>query len=95
MMESFLQAEVAQVIGAKLVAEEAGELLVLFEESVLPVGAENVMTMVDLIDHRGQFPPQAFVQAGAEDLADAVGRQPPEADLTASLEDLVKWGSGV
>src|SRR5579859_3614722 len=56
MIEPFLQTEVTQVIGAKLVAEEAGELLVLFEKSVLPVGAEDVMAMLDLIDDRGQFP---------------------------------------
>ena len=30
MSESFLQAEVAQIVGAKLVAEEPGELLILF-----------------------------------------------------------------
>src|SRR5580700_9543764 len=89
MVESFLQAEVAQVIGAKLVAEEAGELLVLFEEGVLPVGAEDVMAMLDLIDDRGQFPMQSFVQAHAEDLADPIRRQTPEADFTASFEDLV------
>src|ERR1700728_718759 len=89
MVESFLQAEVAQVIGAKFVAEEAGELLVLFEEGVLPVGAEDVMAMLDLIDDRGQFPMQPFVQAHAEDLADPIRRQTPEADFTASFEDLV------
>ena len=38
-IEPFLQTEVAQIIGAKLVAEEAGELLVLFEKSILPIGA--------------------------------------------------------
>ena len=30
MSESFLEAEVAQIVGAKLVAEEPGELLILF-----------------------------------------------------------------
>ena len=55
MIESFLQAEVAQVIGAKLVAEEAGELLVLFEEGVFPVGAEDVMAMLDLIEDGSQL----------------------------------------
>ncbi len=53
MIEPFLETEIAQVIGAKLVAEEAGELLVLFEERVFPVGAEDVMAMLDLIDDRG------------------------------------------
>src|SRR6267143_3380698 len=75
MIESFFQAEVAQVIGAKLVAEEAGELLVLFEEGVLPIGAEDVMAMLDLIDDRGEFPMQPFIEPHAEDLADPVRRQ--------------------
>src|ERR1700680_1282992 len=92
MIESFLQAEVAQVIGAKLVAEEAGELLVLFEQGVLPVGAEDVMAMLDLIDDRGEFPMQPFVQPHAEDLADAVCREPPQADFAASFKDFVNGG---
>src|SRR3979411_731623 len=85
MIESFLQAEVAQVIGAKLVAEEAGELLVLFEKSILPVGAEDVMAMLDLIDDRGEFPMQPFIEPHAEDLADPVRRQPPQADFAPSF----------
>src|ERR1700733_12144340 len=89
MIEPFLQAEVAQVIGAKLVAEEAGELLVLFEEGVLPVGAEDVMAMLDLIDERGKFPMQLFVQTHAEDLADPIRRQTPEVDFAAPFEDLM------
>ena len=89
MIEAFLQAEVAQVVGAEFVAEEAGELLVLFEEGVLPIGAEDVMAMLDLIDDRGEFSLQPFVQPHAEDLADPVRRQPPEADFAAAFEDLV------
>ena len=33
MIQPFLQAEVAQVVGEQFVAQEAGELLVLFEEA--------------------------------------------------------------
>src|SRR3979411_1027252 len=89
MIESFFQAEVAQVIGAKLVAEEAGELLVLFEKSVLPVGAEDVMAMLDLIDDRGQLPMQPFVEHDAVNLGDPVRRQSPQADFAASFKDFV------
>ena len=49
-IQAFLQTEVAQVVGAKLIAEEAGELFVLFEEGVLPVSAEDVVAMLNLID---------------------------------------------
>ena len=66
-----------------------GELLVLLEEGVLPVGAENMMAVLDLVDDRGQFAVQPLVEAHAEDLADPVGGQPPQADLAAPLEDLV------
>src|SRR5579864_447149 len=89
MIETFLEAEVAQVIGAKLVAEEAGELFVLFQKSILPVGAEDVMAMPDLIDDGGEFPMQPFVEPHAEDLADPVGRQPPQAYFTTSFKDFV------
>ena len=89
MVEPFLQAEVAQVIGTEFVAQEAGELFVLFEEGVFPVGAEDVMAVLDLIDDGGEFSAQPLVEPDAEDLADAVGRQTPQADFAASLEDFV------
>ena len=64
MIEAFLQAEVAQIVGAEFVAQEAGELLILFEKGVLPVGAENVMAVLDLVDDGGQFAAQSLVAAG-------------------------------
>lgn len=88
-IQPLLEAEVAQVVGAEFVSQKAGELLILFEEGILPVGAKDMMAVLDLVDHGGQLPAQALAQADAKDLADAVGRQPPAADLAASLEDLV------
>ncbi len=89
MIESLLQAEVAQVVGAEFVAQEAGELLVLLEKRMFPVRSENMMAVLDLIDHRGQFAAQSLIQADAEDLADAVCRQPPQTDFATALEDVV------
>jgi hypothetical protein len=89
MIEAFLQTEVAQVVGAEFVAQETGELLILLEKGMFPVRPENVMAMLDLIDHGGEFPWQPFVQPDAKDLADVVGRQPPQADLATALKDLV------
>jgi hypothetical protein len=77
MIEAFVQTKVAQIIGTKFIAQEARELFVLFEKSILPVGAVDVMAMLDLIDDRGQLSVQPFVQPDAEDLTDAVGGQPP------------------
>ncbi len=36
-LRTFLEAEIAQVAGADLIAQEGGELLVLLDEGVLPV----------------------------------------------------------
>jgi hypothetical protein len=88
-IQPLLQTEVPQVVGAQFIAEVAGELFVLFEKGVLPAGAENMMSVLDLVDDGGQLPVESFVQADTEDLADAVGRQPPQAEFTAALEDFV------
>jgi hypothetical protein len=45
MVESFLQTEVAQVVGAEFVAQVAGELLILFEKSVLPLAHQICVQM--------------------------------------------------
>ena len=41
MIESFLQCEVAQVVGAELMAEETREFLIRLQECVFPVGSEK------------------------------------------------------
>src|SRR5450755_1000366 len=89
MVESLFEAEVAQIIGADLVAQKARELFVLLEKGILPVGAKDVVAVLDPIDDRGQFPVQPLVQADAENLTDAVSSEAPQADLAAPLEDLV------
>lgn len=55
-IQALLEAEVAQVVGAEFVSQKAGELLVLFEEGILPVGAKNMVTVLDLVDDGGQLP---------------------------------------
>src|SRR5450759_37549 len=89
MIESFLHAEVAQVIGTEFIAQETGELLVLLEERMFPIRPENVMPVLDLIDHRRKLPRQSVVQADAEDFADPVRREPPQSDFATALKDFV------
>jgi hypothetical protein len=55
MVQSFLEPEVGEVVGAQLVAQERGEFLILLEEGVLEVGAEDMMAMLDLIDDGGEL----------------------------------------
>src|ERR1017187_8292218 len=89
MVQPLLQTEVGQVIGAGLVAQIGRELLVLLDEGVAIVGAEDVMAMLDLLDDRVQLALQFFGDALPEDLGDLVGRHAPHADFTAAFEDLV------
>ena len=89
MVESFLETKVAEIVGTKLVAQEVGELLILFEKSILPINPKNVMAVLDLIDDGRQLSPQPLVQAGAKDLADATGGKAPQAYFTAAFKDFV------
>ena len=73
MVQSLLKTEVGKVVGDQFVAQEGGELFVLFEEGVLEVGAEDVMAVLDAIDDGGELAADLAVQARAEDLSDLVG----------------------
>jgi hypothetical protein len=88
-VEAFAQVEIPQVVGTEFETQETGEFLVLAQECVLPIHAEDVMTVLDLLEDGCELAAQSFVQPHAEDLADAVGGQTPESDLAAALEDFV------
>ena len=49
MLQSLLQSEIGQIVGADLIAQEGGELFVLLDEGVFEVGAEDVMPVLDLL----------------------------------------------
>src|SRR5215470_10643241 len=86
MLQTFLQSEIAKIVGAELVAQEGGELFVLLEEAVLPVGAEDVMAVLDLFQGGVQLASQPTGESGAEDFRDLVGGQAPQSQLTTALE---------
>src|SRR5260370_16381341 len=71
------------------IAQQGAELFVLLQERVLPVSAEDMMTVFDLIDDGAQFTAQLLSEPHAEELRDPVGSQSPKADLAAALEDLM------
>ena len=58
MIEAFLETKVTQIVGTEFIAQIARELFILFEKSVLPVSAEDVMAMFDLIENGGQLSAQ-------------------------------------
>src|SRR6202047_4057932 len=77
MVQSLFEAEVGEVVGDQLVAQEGRELFVLFEEGVLEVGAGGVVAVLNAIDDGGELAAHPAVQAGAEDLSDFVCSQAP------------------
>src|SRR5260221_3637945 len=77
MVQSLFEPEVGEVVGDQLVAQEGGELFVLFEEGVLEVGAEDVMAVLSAIDEGGQLAAHPAVQTGADALSGFVGSQSP------------------
>ena len=90
MIQAFLQAEVGQVVGAEpRCADSVENFSYCLMKALLPVGAENVMAVLDLFDRPCSACPSASCEAHAEDLGDLVGRQAPQADFAAALEDLV------
>lgn len=77
MVESFLQPEVRQVVGAHFVADEHRELSVLLDEGFLAVSAKYVMAVT------------LAVEADAENLAALLRGQSPEAQFAATFEEFV------
>src|ERR1700687_2763586 len=77
-VEVFLQAEVTQVVRTNLVAQEGGKLFVLFEESILPIGAVDVMAVLDLLNDRAQLAAKLLGQTNAENLTDLMGGPAPQ-----------------
>jgi hypothetical protein len=54
-VQAFVEAKVVKVVGAELVAQEHRELFILPEDGVLEISAEDMMTMLDLIDNGGEL----------------------------------------
>ena len=95
MIEPLLQSEIAQIVGNQFIAQEPGELFILLEEGVFPIGSEDVMPMLDLLDDRRQFATQSFVEPDTKDLADTMGRQTPQPEFTAFVRKSCEWEDGV
>src|SRR4030081_2579401 len=89
MVQSLFEAEVGEVVGDQLVAQEGRKLFVLFGEGVLEGGGEDLLAGLDVIDEGGELAAHPAVQAGAEVLGDLVAGQPPQAELAAALEQLM------
>jgi len=89
MVQTLLQAKVAQIVGAQFIAQERRELLVLFEERIFPVGTIDVVAVLDLIDDGTELATEFLGQTDAEDLADLVRGQAPQPQFAGALKHFV------
>ena len=87
MIESLLESEVAQIVRAEFVAQEQGKLLVLFEEGVFAVGAENMVAVFDALQNSVEFAARPFAQAYPEDFGDLLGRHAPQPHFAGAFEN--------
>ena len=73
MIQSLPELEISEIVGDQLVAQQGGELFVLFEEGVFEVGAEDMVTVLDAVDDGGELATHPAVEACAEYFGDLVG----------------------
>ena len=60
-VQSLFEAEVVEVVGAELIAQERCELFILLQEGMLEVGTEDMMAMLNLVDDGGELAGQPAV----------------------------------
>ena len=75
-VQALPEPEVLEVVGAELVAQKRGELLVLLEKGMLEVSAIDMMSVLDLVDDGGELAGHLAMESLPEDLGDLVGCQP-------------------
>src|SRR5208283_588149 len=86
--QALVQFEVAQVVGGDLVAQEGGVLFVLLDPGAFPVGAEDVLAVLDGFHDGLQLAVDAVAMAAPESAPDALAGHAPQAQLATALEDL-------
>src|SRR5258708_906458 len=89
MVEGFLQAEVLEIVAERFDAEKRGELFVHPQYSVFGAGAEDVVSMVDLLQHGLELSTKLFVETEAEDVGDLGGGEPQQSHVAGAFEELM------
>src|SRR5437016_4037276 len=89
MVQRFLQSEVFELIAQYLQAEKGRELFIPAQHGASAAGAEDVVSVLDLLQHALQFAPQSFVDPEAKDLRDFVWCEAQQSDVTGTLEELM------
>lgn len=87
-IEALFQVQVGQAIGEQFQAQVSAPFLILPEETVFPIGAEDMTTVLDVLQDRLQFAVEMPADAVAEDLADPISGKAVETQLAATLKDV-------
>jgi hypothetical protein len=87
-IERFLQTKVREVVAAHFASEKSEKLLVLLDKSVLEVGSQDVMTMLDSLQGRVHFALKLSANALTEELGDFVSRQQQKPQLAGALKEV-------
>ncbi len=88
-IQAFVEEEVFEIVGAKLIAEEGLELLVLPEEGVLQIGPQHVVAVFEVLEGGMELASKAPSHPQAKDFRDLVCTQRQKSQLAGALEDLV------
>jgi hypothetical protein len=89
MVETLPQAEVREIVGADLIAQEGRQLLVLLDEPMLPIGAEGVMSVFELLEGGVELTLEFLRQPGLPNIADILWAVIRRTQLPTALEDRV------
>src|SRR5262245_596827 len=87
-IERFLQMKVSEVVAAHFASEESEKLLVLFDKSVLEIGSQDMMTMLDSLQGRVYFALKLLANALTEELRDFVSGQKQKPQLAGALKEV-------
>ena len=80
-----------EVVGAEFVAQEGGELLILFDERVFEMSAENMVAVIDAVENGVKLAAHSFGDAHAEDFRNLAAGHAPQSDIAGPFEDLPDW----
>src|SRR5919109_1839920 len=81
-----MNSEVAQIIGGQFVAQVSEILLVLFEPCMFPIGAEDMLAVLDALQDGLEFAVDPIAVTACEHTANFNAGDTPQAQFTTTLE---------
>ena len=88
-LQSFFEVEVRKVIAARFDTEERPELLVLLDKSMLAIGPEYVMTLLDTVEGGMELPGKSTRDPVPEEGGDRIGTHRRESAFTGARDQAI------